>query len=383
MNKVLKGGNEKHLVVDLAKVSDATVADVIDPYDITVCSIVSVLKQGIKVIRYEPASTDAKLLFSLDSNYNYFKDSYRMITYQEMEAKGLDQEAIDQVLKMGYLLFLNTEQEEKMIIPIPELLNTVAKICKVGKLPKDSNPIRELYLAYILSEADPFRLVYRNNGTYCTGITCLGEKTKWRNQSSYATEILQTIHEKFAYSAVSWYEISDTLTRFKVDLTELTFKKTGAKKYLFSPGFLITISDTGDYMNSIQTVVGINGRIAKVGVPLPLENISEENIEMATVEMKRIISFLDSVESENEVKKSDAVLELAKKINLQSVGQKIFQQYSDWLSTENEEECSNIDVVAELMSFPSKIDMICGKNTPQYITEKSERLIGDMLKTMV
>ena len=371
-NLKMRGTNERQLMMDLHTLCSSTVTRRIE-YELAIYSICKVLKDSIKVFLFVPDEMDAEALFGV-GRYHYFAeeaDNYFEMSFAELESYGFTKETIEEVLERGFFLSLQMDGKEKYLVPSSEFLNTMVKFCGGGKVPKEPDPLRDLYVAYLLREADPFQIVYREDGKVGRAITCIGARTTYVPQEQIVAELLRDIHEKQKYAIVSWYEINHLYTQIKVDLTELQLRTKGKdKRNNFYPGLLLTVSDTGDYANSIQTVIGFNGRMVKLGTTTSLES--------AISELKFVLKRISAADGKV-VSKGKEVLRLAKSIGLQDVGQKVFAAYEAYLETLTE-NCTYLDVIAELFSFPSKVDTLMGKTNKQYITDKAERLLGDVLK---
>ncbi|MBQ9232864.1 MAG: hypothetical protein IJ167_02350 [Lachnospiraceae bacterium] len=375
-NFYLEGSNKIDLLKDIDVFSENTFVKPIDPYDLTICSVLKVKRDGIEVLEISPENADISNIINYSQEMTHFIPNKFLLSI-------MSEDILWDVTEMGFFF----KYEGNFVIPCKGMPNVLSKACKCGKVSNEPNPARDIYLASLLSDADMFSLLCRTNGTVTKVIDIVSESHEYKSQKSQILRSMDVI-EKITDASVTFYNLSHKKSVIKLELPKLRVIKKGRKIQAFKPSLMVILSDDTDTKSCIQGCIGLNGRLCKIGNPVSLALNDKQMFSKLSVIVKELeiisekISCLDSEEMKD---RRESLLKLANDTNIPSVGQKLFNIYEQYIRS-IEEPLSEADELAEIMSFPSKIQYIAGlsgKKVPQYIIDKSEKLVGEMLTHIV
>ncbi len=372
----LKGNNRKELLNDLQVFAKGTFTRAIEPYDLVLYSIVSVKNDGFIVIELNPDEMDIHSI-APRNNESILKNGYNFVPFKDFIRLGIDMDLIEDIRNEGFFL----KYRGKVILPAEGCANLISKACKFGRVPTEPSPVRDMYLAYLLGEADPFKIMLRSNGHISKLIDIVSEKHKHIDQSNMTLKALDLISDECPEAQVTFYSLDHKKSVVKLEFTDLKVSKKSKRRYVFTPATIITISDDTDTKSSVQGCIGMEGRFIKldnsISLCLPEKEI-RARLRRMSEEMIAICDHIASLDADTLRDRRESIIELANAADLPSVGQKVFRMYEDYINAID--DISEADVFAELMSFPSRLSYIAGKEVPQYVTDKAERLVGQMLQ---
>lgn len=378
----LEGKGEKKLMEDLSIIDSDTVTKTVNPLGFTIYSVESVTKDGIKCLVIDPDYMDSQLLFPLKRPATYFSPGekhYGLYTYSQLKDKmGLSEEIISEIREVGYFLkYSDVGDERILLVPSKAFMSTFCRQLGVGKLPELADPIREVFIGYLLREKeDDFSITYREAESYGKVFSANSEKYTTIAQTEAVKKITDCLKEKVAVS-VDYYKITHYRTKIKMSLPELTESKVKI-------GVLLSFSEVGDESYSLQLGVTIRGIFFKIGSPITRSHRGEvdfkglvdeflESSKNQIESLKYCLSHLD-----NEVKK-DSVGTVITFLNLQkAIGINACKVLpKDYKEVNNGEELL-YEVIRYINSIPLKVMEIKGKPLPESAVEKIDKAAGQM-----
>ena len=383
MNKLFndyesRGTKEADLMADLKSFSDITMMKTICCYNIIVYSIISTVKNGLKVMEFYPDDIDIRNI----CNESFVEEHTDIITNDDFHQVGITNDLIKEIMDRGYFLKLINEETGKgtIVVPGPQLQNMITHICGAGKLSDEANPINHLYLAYLLSEHDEISLILRKVNNVAKGFAAFSDCHTLQRQDERVINILKTIRAMHPVTDVTRYRISHNKTEIEVGLSDMkTVRRTSCKKYIIVPTFFINIADTGDYASTIEAALEINGRAVKIGEPI---SIDADNInEMLTEEFVNFSRFLDRLTEEDDeyVNGKENIRRIMKKLGYHKIGKKYIDLYDSYIDS-FPDKCSKVEVMIEVLTIPSQIIYLYAKEYKElpkyYITEKMSKISG-------
>lgn len=373
------GNNEKSLMDDLKVFSDNTIAKTIEPYNLIIYSIARIKKEGFLMLELSPDEMDIFSVIPPKGRTSLYSEGngYKYFSFAGLQKVGITEDLIEDIRDAGFFM----KYRSNIIIPGEGCPNILAKACKVGKVSTEPSPMRDMYLAYVLSEAEPFKLLCRTDGRMVKLIDIVSDTHSHVSQQDHVEKALGIIRSIRDDASVTYYSLDHKKSVIKVEFPKMKLVKKGKKRYIFTPALTLTISDDTDTKSCIQGSLGINGRLCKIGDSISL-CLDDRDIKKRIVplikELETISAHIAGLDERELSDRRESIKELASAVDLPSVGQKVYGMYESYLDTI--EEISEVDEFAEILSFPSKINYITGKEIPQYVIDKSEKLIGAMLQ---
>ncbi len=376
-----EGTSAEELKKELEVFSGRTLCKDVKPYAVVLYSIAKTVKGGFFVMKMEPDYMSRATLFPFENESSYFdkeNNNVGKISYERLERIGMSEEIISEIRERGYFIKIYSENgESEIIIPGKKLENSMAKKCGAGKLIDTPDPLREIYMAWVLSEAeDDFSLLMRKNLTYSKAFFAFAKGHRPIQQDKVFEEIFTEILEKYPEASVKSYRITHNLTQVLIN--------TSNEEGTFKPAFVLKMCDVGEVTSCLSSVVTIDGDILHLGRKVEdLKNVDTflKKEQKLFEETRRHIASYDS-RTRN---MSDRIMLLARSIDLTSIGKKYFTAYEAYVKeTFAEQEGTEEDAIRELLNIRinlleivrkySKTDF--EKEIPQYIFEKIEDRLG-------
>ena len=141
------------------------------PQDIIVYSVESICKAGLNVMIADPNYMNVRDLFPLKSNKSIYSEgtgNYFLYKYEDMKKEGLSDTLIEEIKMVGYFL----EYKDTYIVPSTTFMATFCRQLGCSKLPDMSDPIREIFIAHLLRDANNFKMIYRHQNGVCKALAC-------------------------------------------------------------------------------------------------------------------------------------------------------------------------------------------------------------------
>ena len=385
MNKIenyyeKKGTLESDLFKNLSEISDMTEIKVIKPYCLAIYSIATTIKGGVRVIEFSPDDMEYQFIMTDE----YAKEHIEDIPYQDFYKIGFTKNLIEEVLETGFFLkYRDEDGSETVYVPSPNFSSALASVCGAGKLPKDIDPMREMYLAYLLRDIDSFSIVLRKDGNIAKAIAAFSAKHEVIRQDNCISDIYNSLKKQHDFVNVSYYNINHFKTSVQFNLPDMKIMKRGSndKRYTILPCFMLNLTDCGNMACSLQPALSINGKVTMVSdAILPDSQELSTRISEEICNLSVILSDIDNY-SEAIVNKKDNVRRLMKKLKLSNIGIKYEKIYNSYMETFSE-KCPKFEVLLEILSFPSKLTYLYTKEykqlPPEYIIEKVGKLAGNV-----
>ena len=380
-NFLVSGSSEESLFHELKEISNMTsVMEIEHPYNITVCSLLDKTDNCWKILEFCPDEMNLKTLMG----GGYMEDHTEYITYDEFRQKGLNNDLISEVEKLGFYFKYYDESNEKehFIIPSPTLQNNILSLRGSGKVKSDDEPINQLWLAANLEDMQKFTLVIRQHESVVKGLAVFATEHKVPRQDEIVTFALDSLRKLNHNIVVEHYVIDSKRTYVELSLPDLkTCVKTDTKRFVVSPSFVFNYSDVGDYAASLTPALMINGRTVVVGELIRiLEDNFEENLTNALILLNQVVNKINST-SEEVVEKQENVRRILKKLGFYSakVGMSYRKLYESYME-DFTDKCSKVEILMEILNMPSVIHLAYmkaeSKKMPQYILDTLGKLSG-------
>ncbi len=375
------GYSEEELKKELIKLSDMTYQMVIKPYNLYVYALTKKVKNGYEVIEFVPDEMDYRTLF----NSEYIEDHTSVVTYEDFFKVGLTKDLVGEIEKLGFFFkYIREGESDFLIVPASTLENYVTTICGAGKLYNEIDPINQLYVAFLLRDAMDFNMILRKEGKVAKGFAAFSEKHELKRQDLLFNETADILRRLNSSILVSYFNIKHLRTKIEFIMPDKKIMiKTKDKKFIITPSFRLTMADTGDIANKLESGLIINGSFVNIGsesINLSSDKLEEE----LTEEIITLSKALDKIAemSEDEVSKSENLKRILKKIgyyNTSIISKKYMKLYEEY-AKDKADTCSKVEVLIEILNLPKIIYMEhtkCLNNVPpEYIMERMAKLSG-------
>lgn len=256
--------NGSHLF--FKEVSNHTVYQLVRPEQIQMFSIIRPRKKDedfFEVVKLLPDYMDMRFFMPNNQNQFYFdpeKKTKGTISCENFRKAKITEKQISEIESVGFFLQLVNPEKGTAFILIPSR-NFFTPFCKklgIGKVNYGIDPIRDIYLASRLKDADPFTIVYRTNdpATYGKAFTCFSEKTVKIEQNivfDYKKELLEYVPN----TLIKYWEY--THARTDVDFSYPSRSLNLKGKCKLTPGTRLSFSDIGECAFRLQNCIYTNG----------------------------------------------------------------------------------------------------------------------------
>lgn len=303
--------------------SENTVCQTVDPYDFTIWSLLSRRSdQGMELIKISPACADEKLILPENMNQVYFRKgngTRGLLPFETLKKWGIRQKQIEEIYERGFFLQYHDSDSVITMIPSKAFLATLCRRVGCGKLNEGIDPLRDIYLASRMRNADPFKLVYRKNGVIAKAFGCFSQGFV-SNPQTVALDFAEELSKTSPVTIRAW-NITHFLT--KIDYM-FTMNAVVFKRVKITPGIRFILSDVGDASYTMKNVLYINGGMVYLskGVSrshqgiLDAPGLTQSYIDQAYGELKSISDKLDAMGDTPVESVKKAILELYKKCGL-------------------------------------------------------------------
>ena len=191
--------NGSHLF--FKEVGKHTVYKVVHPEHIEIYSIVRPRNKEkgkeedfFEIIKLIPDYMDMRFFMPNNMDQFYFKSEMKtkgIVSCEKFRKAQITDKQINEIEDVGFFMQLIDPKKHSAFILIPSK-NFFTPFCRklgIGKVNYGIDPIRDIYLASRLKDANPFVIVYRTNdpATYGKAFTCFSEKTVKIEQSCIFT----------------------------------------------------------------------------------------------------------------------------------------------------------------------------------------------------
>lgn len=278
----ISGNREIGAKKALSAFSESTKYELVNPYSFTIFSLLSKRKNNsLELIKIEPDYTDEQLIIPQNMNQVYYRrenGNKGAFPIQKFRDWGVNDTQIKEICERGFFLqYLNEKGKRMTLIPSQAFLATLCRQLGCGKLSDGINPFRDLYLASLMRDAEPFKLVYRTNGSVCKAFGCFS-KNFTQTPQMIAFDFKEGL-SKFGPVLIRAWRLNHFLTAIDFSFAEESVR---IGKMRITPGVRLTMSDVGDASYSLQNALYING-----GLVLFDKSVSKRH--SGTLEVKEMI----------------------------------------------------------------------------------------------
>lgn len=383
------GSNETSLINTIDEVSDRTITRLINPSQLTLYSIVSIVKDGLNVMVIKPDDMDVEILFPIKGGRTYFdkdQNHYGFFSYERFRKMGMDDELLDEIRDRGYFLrYSGGIGDSILLIPSACFMATLCRQLNCGKLPDITDPFRDIFIAYLLRDSDDFKMVYREGDLSGKAFACFTSKYTEVKQKNAVKEFLTTLKCSISNAVVSFFKIDHFITTVKVDFPgmEVTLKCNGKRKVV-KPCVTFTMSDVGDASFTLQNCLSVNGHNIRVSDPvmqphkgeISISALVECYLKKSYLELEKITYRLSQLNTQNRLPKSDTMIKVLDLIQFQTAcGVKTANMYKK--SLKNNSCVSSAEIVLELLNIPGNLELFYQNETKKYaVIRNQERRDG-------
>lgn len=383
---LFEGSNKKEFLNKLDELSDHSEYITIIPEDLIIHSVESVTKDGMNIMVIKPELCAARELFPIkrvNTAYSNGKNYY-LLSYKKCISKGIDSEEIKEI---GFFM----EYHGTIILPTSKTFAALCRQIGVSKIQSDADPIRELFIAYMLGFAENFKmLVRKERDVYKCMITYAESHHEYLQNA-----IFRKIFDYLKNVVVTYYCITQNLTSVRVALKdeEIIMDVRGKRKKIV-PSIVINYSDTGEQALSVTGYISINGRGFYVGDPVSnpkwrdlksLEGFVRKLFEKTIPVMREAIANIKSVSDDETCNLGVCYKEILDDIDISSdIGTKLYEFACE--QAENR-SCTKLELLFEVLDMAGFINKLCldskKKEIPDYAVKNCERKIGKIFDSKV
>lgn len=259
--------NGSHLF--FKEVGKHTVYKVVHPEHIEIYSIVRPRNKEkgkeedfFEIIKLIPDYMDMRFFMPNNMDQFYFKSEMKtkgIVSCEKFRKAQITDKQINEIKDVGFFMQLIDPKKHSAFILIPSK-NFFTPFCRklgIGKVNYGIDPIRDIYLASRLKDANPFVIVYRTNdpATYGKAFTCFSEKTVKIEQSCIFDykDALAKIEPNIIRS---WQY---THTRTDIDFSYPARSINLKQKCKITLGTRLSFSDIGECAFRLQNCIFTNG----------------------------------------------------------------------------------------------------------------------------
>lgn len=397
------GGNETTFRSIVKEVSNKTHVRIVDPAQLTICSVAKVTGDGLKVMMLKPDFIDSDTLFPLDGRiktYFHEKENYRLFKYEAFRNLGLTNDLIDEIKSVGYFLRYKTAEGSIFLIPSEYFMATLCRQLGVSKLPEIGDPFREIFIAFLLRDAENFKIMYRQEGAIAKCFACFTPNYTDEPQCDSYSKFIDTVKLIYPNARVSLYQITHFKTFLKMDFDIQCELVVNGKTKRITPCVTFTTSDVGDSSFIIQSGLSVNGRVINIGNKIARAHKGIVDIpEMVESYAIKEYAFLEKTCSKinrlNDIKDDFALDATIEKVLTgihfkKASGSKASSSY---VASIEKKEAKLPEVLWEILNIPGNIELFhwnktkelygIGKKMSPSSVEKVEDLIGEVFNNPV
>ena len=215
-----------------------------------------------EIIKLIPDYMDMRFFMPNNMDQFYFKSEMKtkgIVSCEKFRKAQITDKQINEIEDVGFFMQLIDPKKHSAFILIPSK-NFFTPFCRklgIGKVNYGIDPIRDIYLASRLKDANPFVIVYRTNdpATYGKAFTCFSEKTVKIEQSCIFDykDALAKIEPNIIRS---WQY---THTRTDIDFSYPARSINLKQKCKITLGTRLSFSDIGECAFRLQNCIFTNG----------------------------------------------------------------------------------------------------------------------------
>lgn len=395
-NFTKEGFNQAQMLADVFKISDSTMCLDIEPENLIIYSIDRIRKEGFYIMEIDSKNMFTDILFPIKGGkplYSQESEEYFFYYFDTMKKDGFTEELIMEIKNVGYYMKYN----DLTIVPSEYLMTTLCRQIGCSKLPDMPDPIRELFIAHLLRDADNFKMIIRQEGGIAKALACFSDGYNYIPQKQVIEDLLKVVEdEEYLTVSVNYYKITQFKTQIRFEFPEMSkLIALGNKKKKVVPSIIFTMSDSGDYSYRLQSYIGINGQGVYVGESISLQHRGSTDIAVLVREyalkglpiLKEAIKDIEYVSSKTDetVDYKDVYIKILEDINFTSaIGVKL---YNDLKKDIEDRVCTSKELLFELLDINGRINKLNlderGKYPPESTMARSEKQLGEIFNSGV
>lgn len=381
--------NGSHLF--FKEVGKHTVYKVVHPEHIEIYSIVRPRNKEkgkeedfFEIIKLIPDYMDMRFFMPNNMDQFYFKSEMKtkgIVSCEKFRKAQITDKQINEIEDVGFFMQLIDPKKHSAFILIPSK-NFFTPFCRklgIGKVNYGIDPIRDIYLASRLKDANPFVIVYRTNdpATYGKAFTCFSEKTVKIEQSCIfdykdaLAKIKPNIIRSWQY----------THTRTDIDFSYPARSINLKQKCKITLGTRLSFSDIGECAFRLQNCIFTNGGTIllpqeasrKKSNKLSPEGIVKDYNSQCYMKFDKIMEQLKSYETIPVTDMQQSVWNILEKLKFSSAFgfSNTRDLQKNYLST-FEKEGDALDVVIKILKIPGVLQ----RNYPGTTHDRVNECIG-------
>lgn len=370
------------------EVSNHTVYKVVRPENIQMFSITRRRKKNedfFEVVKLLPDYMDIRFFMPNNMDQFYFKPERKTkgtIPLENFRNAHITEKQLLEIEKVGFFIQLIEPEKGTAFILIPSK-NFFTPFCRklgIGKVNYGIDPIRDIYLASRLKDADPFVIVYRTNdpATYGKAFTCFSERTVKIEQTvifDYKKELMKYIPN----TIIKYWEY--THSRTNVDFSFPSRSINLKRKCKITPGTRLSFSDIGECAFRLQNCIYTNGGTIllpqetsrKKSNRLDTSEITQDYYNQCYKKFDKIFEWLEELESIKVTDLKQSVINILEKLdfpaafgtsNTKALEKKYFSTF--------DKNGDALDVIIRILKIPG----ILQRNYPYTTLERANQCIG-------
>ena len=264
------GTGEDGMYGTLKEFSEHTVYREVDPNRFVIFSLVRCrrhLDEPFAAIRISPDDADARILIPSSMEQVFFSKknkNFGTVSTDAMRRMGMTESQLEDIEKAGFFLqYPLTEKRTMTLIPSKAFLATLCQRLGIGKLNAGIDVLRNAYLASMMRDAEPFVLVYRDNGRYGKAFGCFSLKFEKKPQT-VIFDFMKCLQEKGEVSVREW-RLNHFITNVNFAFHDYILPAIGESeesKAKITPGVRLSLSDIGDSSYVLQNALYADGGAA-------------------------------------------------------------------------------------------------------------------------
>lgn len=316
----------------IEEMSNLTFAEVVSPSNFVFYSILGprdIKKRIFKVALIDPDYCDMRMLTPKNEKQCYFRpenETLGVLRIDDLLKVGFTEKQIDEIEEIGFFLQYRHSKGTLTMIPSKALMSTLCRRLGIGTITEGRNPLRDIYLASIMRDAEDFTLVYRKSpqGGHAKAFACFSTKYQHTPQKIVFDFMRLLSNMKTlegGHLSVRQYRINHFITSIDFSLNELSDTIGNMK---ITPGVRMVLSDVGDASFTLQSILIVNGGtvllddaiVRRHNVVLSAEEMVADYETKAYPKLIQIMETLRNLESIRVKEKGKAVKELLSKLSL-------------------------------------------------------------------
>ncbi len=345
----------------IQEVTDRTIFEEIAPSRLEVYSLLDKsLGNGFEIIKIIPDFANIWMLTPQNMEQVYFKPGNHnigRISKNKFRKMGMTETQITEIEKAGYFFQYTKDNGKKtIIIPYKGLLSELCRKLGVGKLVDGICPLRDIFLASLMKNADNFILVQRKGSSYTKAFTCFSSNTEHTDQS-----VIFDLKDKlaeFGLITIRHFKLTHAKTTIDYAFNDMSTRILNTK---ITPGVRLCLSDIGDSSFTLQNTLYVNGGAALFTEAVAKRNRSIVNVEEIIKKYKKEVypklseqmKFLTGL-CEKHVSDLDSKIERLMKITgmKQVMGRNNYRHFSDNLMPEIPNKGTAVEAAIWILKLP-------------------------------